>query len=145
MLKNALLVFALLVLAACTPEAPTSYAIDPAFSAEQAEAIRDVARAWCESERAFCPVERAWGEAEAAVHADTNYGRHGRRGGSFAFADRYAPAVRVDVASPWAADLHVFWRGLAHEFGHLSGLDGHGHGLELMAASPDPYGPLAIE
>lgn len=144
-MKNALLVLVALVLVACDPAPPASYAIDPAFSPEQAEVIRDVVRAWCESARAFCPAELAWGAAEAEIHADADYGRHGRQGGSFAFADRYAPGVWVDVASPWAGDLHVFWRGLAHEFGHLAGLDGHGHGLELMSAEPDPYGPLAVE
>lgn len=145
MLKNALLVFALLVLAACAPAPPASYAIDPAFSAEQAEIIRDVVRAWCESERAFCPAEAAWGEGEASIDLDANYERHGRQDGSFAFADRWAPAVWVDAAHPAIGDLHVFWRGLAHEFGHLSGLDGHGHGLEIMSARPAPHGPWAIE
>lgn len=135
----------LILLAACAPEPPTTFAIDPAFSAEQAETIRDVARAWCESSRAFCPTEAAWGEAEAPVKLDPEYRRHGRPPGSAAFTDRWAPAVWVNADHPALGDLHVFWRALGHEWGHLSGLDGHGHGREIMRAEPDPYGPLAVE
>ena len=140
-----ILALIVLVLCACSPEPPATYAIDAAFSAAEAEVIRDVARAWCESERAFCTTEAAWGTADAQVHLDRHYQAQGRPRGSFAFTDRWEPAVYVDANHPLKEDLHVFWRGLAHEWGHLSGLDGHGHGLDLMAAEPDPWGPLAIE
>jgi hypothetical protein len=138
---------AALVLVACQADVPATYSIDPGFSAAHQEVIRDVAAAWCaHPDHEFCPTETAWGESDAAIHFSANYAQYGRNPLSCAYTNRFDGVVRVNADRPEChADLHMFWRFTAHEWGHLSGLDGHGHGLKLMAAEPDAWGPLAIE
>lgn len=145
MTKVIAVLLAVLVVA-CTPDAPTTYAIDPAMPAAQAEVVRDTVRAWCASERAFCPVETTWAEAEGQIHWTANYARHGRDTRSCAFTDRGEGTIRVNAdRAECSEDLHVFWLVMAHEVGHLSGLDGHGHGLAVMTAELDPTLPLIIQ
>jgi hypothetical protein len=120
------------------------HAIEPAFTDAQVEVIREAVRAWCESDRGFCPTEVAWDEnPDARVYLNLDYAKADRPKGSMAWTNAARTEVQVNPAA--TEDLYVFWRVIAHEFGHLSGLEHGEGGLELMATHPDPYGPLAIE
>lgn len=120
------------------------HAIEPGFTEDQAEVIRDAVRAWCESDRDFCPQEVAWdANPDARIYLTLDYASKGRPKGSLAWTN--APRTVVQVNPAATEDLHIFWRVIAHEFGHLSGLEHGQGGLELMAKHPDPWGPLAIE
>lgn len=126
------------------PSVQTRFGIDPSFTADQVEVIRDAVQAWCESSRNFCPVEVAWGaNPDARIFRAQDYAAFQRPDHSLAWTNAERTETQVSPAA--TTDLHVFWRVIAHEFGHLSGLEHGEGGLELMAKHPDPYGPLAIE
>lgn len=120
------------------------HAIEPAFTDAQVEVIRDAVRAWCETDRDFCPTEVGWDEnPDARIYLKLDYLSAGRPKNSLAWTNAARTEVQVNPAA--TEDLHIFWRVIAHEFGHLSGLEHGEGGLELMAKHPDPWGPLAIE
>lgn len=136
--------FFLIALAACSVAPPETFAIDPSTPAAQAAVVRDVAQAWCEA-RGFCPDEVAWADADGRVFWSPEYSAYDRNAASCAYTERAEATIRINAERPeCAADLHVFWLVVAHEFGHLSGLDGHGHGLAIMAAELDPTLELEI-
>jgi hypothetical protein len=128
------------------PAAMKAFAIDPDMPTAQAEVVRDVARAWCESEHQFCLVETtAWALASVRVHWATNYAQYGRHPDSCAFTVRVEGEVRFNADRPICNEnLHTFWIAAAHEFGHLAGLADDQPGWALMAAEPDWTMPLEI-
>ncbi len=154
-MKTLFLILAAVLGVACSAAPPETYAIERTvrpwtigieddFTDSQAEVIRDAVRAWCESDRGFCPVEVGWDENPAArVYLAQDYAKFARPDRSFGWTN--AARTEVQINPDATEDLHVFWRVVAHEFGHLSGLEHGEGGLELMKKHPDAYGPLAIE
>ena len=140
---------------ACSAAPPETYAIERTvrpwtigveddFTVAQAEVIRDAVHAWCLADRGFCPVEVGWDERPAVrIYLAQDYAKFARPDRSFGWTN--AERTEVQINPDAAEDLHIFWRVIAHEFGHLSGLEHGEGGLELMKRAPDPWGPLAIE
>ena len=137
-------ILSLLLPAACSIEPPATFAIDPSMPAAQAAVVRDVARAWCET-RGFCPDEVPWPDSDGRVFWSPNYSDYERRQASCAYTERADALIRINAERPECVEnLHTFWLVVAHEFGHLSGLDGHDHGLAIMTAELDPTLELEI-
>ena len=142
-----LIVLVLLLIAGCYPypvDVPDEVSIDNSFSPAQQVVIRDAMEAWCRVE-GYCPVEVPFTVARknGAIILDTNYARHGRAQDSAAFESQGRVIVNADHSA--LEDLHVFWRVIAHEIGHMSGLSGHrDQGLMRADVGDMVNGPLDL-
>ena len=137
--------------ASCLGPVPDELAISPGFTALQRVAIEDAARVWCEV-KGECFEIVPWGTDEAPsfrvddgaaeIRTDTRYSRHGRPESSCGFTS--------DPPGGWVATMNmqrpecyenttIFWRAVAHELGHLRGIEHHGSGI--MAEHPWDIGP----
>jgi hypothetical protein len=135
-MSKVLLALVVVLLSACA--VPTTIAVSPDFTADQATAVRDALATWCEA-RGECLTEVPWGsDGAATIRPDARYRRHDRAAGSCGFTDGAEARMNVEDAGCFE-DLHVFWRAVAHEIGHILGHEHGGQGL--MSKNPDPYGP----
>jgi hypothetical protein len=134
------------LLSGCAPYptgVPDEYYVDVRFSAAQRAVIEDVADQWCEK-AGYCPTEGVWSDQRnnGAIRLVTHFARHDRPQFSCAFES--SGGVLINADDPVCVeDLHIFWRVVAHEWGHMSGIEGH-HGDGLMSARPDAYGPMDL-
>lgn len=124
--------------------APESVSIDPTLTMAERAAIQDAIDQWCAAD-GWCPEVVFDGEAHIVVLTGAEYADRRRSPGSFAFTDESLGVIYINGAKR-AAEPEMFWVALAHELGHLQGIEHHGlPGCTMNAVQTQAVYALACE